>query len=105
MGQPRGYHEQPDAETRELPAPPRSAANEQAREVLRAWHGPDGFEVMLRPFHLEPGAWGVALCDIARNIALAAPDEHRDAVLDDIRQLLDAEWAKPTDWPRNTLHS
>lgn len=82
-------------EDRELPVPPRSAANDFADEVVRGWLGPDGFEIIVNPFMLEPPSWGIALVDIARNVARASLEP--DTVLASIKQLFEAEWDNPTD--------
>lgn len=89
-----------------LPVPPRAAVDPASREVLRCWLSDEGFEVMVRCLEFEdPGVWGVALVDVARNIADAAGQDKRQQVLDDIKRVFDAEWDSPTELPRPSLDS
>jgi hypothetical protein len=57
--------------------------------------------VTLRTTWKDSGAWGLLLADVARHAAKAYANEGHNAAdaLARIRQLLDAELAKPTDTP------
>jgi Domain of unknown function (DUF5076) len=87
---------------RELEPPPIANANSQAVEVLRVWAAPGRpQQLTLRTTWKEAGAWGLLLADIARHAANAYANEgqNRAEALGKIRQLLDAEFARPTDKP------
>jgi hypothetical protein len=87
-----------------LPLPPIAMENTAAREILRVWSS-DGnaAQVVLQPTWKEPGAWGLMLVDIARHAANAYEQDgyDRDDVLRRIRAFWDAEWADPTDEPKD----
>jgi hypothetical protein len=86
--------------TSELDPPPVARENPQASEVMRVWTAPgEGPQVTLRTTWEDPAAWGVMLVDIARHAANAYAREgiKRDDALARIRELFDAEWARPTD--------
>jgi len=86
--------------TRELELPPIAISNPEAREVLRVWAAPGlPQQLTLRITWKDSGAWGLLLADVARHAAIAYANEGRDPVevLARIRQLLEAEFAKPTD--------
>lgn len=86
----------------ELDPPPIAAENPDAMEVLRVWTAPDVCQqFVLKTTWKDPGAWGVALVDIARHVANAYEREERDRaeILGRIRELFDAEWSSPTDEP------
>jgi hypothetical protein len=88
--------------TRELEVPPIASSNSQAVEVLRVWAAPgQPQQLTLRTTWKDAGAWGLLLADVARHAANAYADEgqNRTEVLDKIRQLLDAEFSRPTDRP------
>jgi hypothetical protein len=92
-----GKHTDP----RELEPPLLALEREESFEILRLWgasNQPQDFT--LRTIWADPGAWGLALVDIARHAARAYAKsgqfEEREA-LDRIRQLFDAEWENPTD--------
>ncbi|MBN2271825.1 MAG: DUF5076 domain-containing protein [Sedimentisphaerales bacterium] len=87
-----------------LPPPPLADADPEAVEVLRVWATPGkAQEVVLRPTWQDAGAWGLLLVDVARHAALAYQKEGRNAgeVLQRIREFFDAEWARPTDDPKD----
>ena len=84
---------------RELSPPPIASSDTDAMEVLRVWAAPGrGQQVALRTCWQDPGAWGLALVDIARHAAQAYGREGVDPqhVLRRIRELFEAEWASPT---------
>jgi hypothetical protein len=88
--------------TQELELPPIANSDSQAVEVLRVWAAPGQPQQMtLRTTWKDSGAWGLLLADVARHAAKAYANEgHNPAdVLGRIRQLLDAEFANPTDTP------
>jgi hypothetical protein len=88
---------------RELELPPMAASNAQAFEVLRAWTAPgEAQEVVLKTTWKNPGTWGLMLADIARHAANAYANEghDREEALRQIRQMMNAEFADPTDEPR-----
>ena len=87
---------------KELELPPIAKSNAQAVEVLRVWAAPgQPQQLTLKTTWEDPGAWGLLLADVARHAANAYTNEgHAKAeVLMRIRQLLDAEFAAPTDTP------
>ncbi len=87
---------------RELEVPPIANTNSQAVEVLRVWAVPgQPQQLTLRTTWKDSGAWGLLLVDIARHAAKAYANEGQNPtdVLVRIRQLLDAEFSKPTDVP------
>jgi hypothetical protein len=87
---------------RELELPTIANTNSQAVEVLRASAAPgQPQQLTLRTTWKESGAWGLLLADVARHAAKAYANEGHNPsdVLVRIRQLLDAEFAKPTDAP------
>jgi hypothetical protein len=88
--------------TRELEVPPIANRNPQAVEVLRVWAAPGlPYQVTLRTTWKDFGIWGLLLADVARHAAKAYENEGHNAaeVVVRIRQLLDAEFANPTDTP------
>ena len=87
---------------RELEPPPIANTNSQAVEVLRVWAAPGQLQQLtLRTIWKDAGAWGLLLADIARHAANAYANEgqNRAEALGKIRQLLDAEFSRPTDNP------
>lgn len=89
--------------SRELEKPP-NASDPRAVEVLRAWTVPNApQQVILRTTWKDPGAWGLMLADIARHAAQAYAREglDPDAALLRIREVLELEWADPTDIPED----
>jgi len=87
---------------RELEPPPIANTNSQAVEVLRVWAAPgQPQQLTLRTTWKDAGAWGLLLADIARHAANAYANEgqNRAEALGKIRQLLDAEFSRPTDNP------
>jgi hypothetical protein len=92
------------SKNRELEPPPMATTNARAVEILRVWAAPDGpQQVTLRTCWEEAGVWGLMLVDVARHAAQAYEREGRDPrqVLERIRQAFDAEWAFPTDAPKD----
>jgi len=87
---------------RELAPPPIANTDSQAVEVLRVWAAPgQPQQLTLRTTWKDAGAWGLLLADIARHAASAYANEgqNRAEALGKIRQLLDAEFSRPTDNP------
>lgn len=87
---------------RELEPPPIANTDSQAVEVLRVWAAPgQPQQLTLRTTWKDAGAWGLLLADIARHAASAYANEgqNRAEALGKIRQLLDAEFSRPTDNP------
>ena len=87
----------------ELDPPPLARGNAEATEVMRVWTAPgEGPHVTLRTTWEDPAAWGMMLVDIARHAANAYAKEgvKRAEALTRIKALFDAEWAEPTDEPR-----
>ena len=83
-----------------LAVPPVANENRDAVEVLRVWAAPGNpQQLTLRTTWKDPGAWGLLLVDVAHHAAQAYKAEGRDPkeVLVRIRELWDAEWARPTD--------
>jgi hypothetical protein len=83
-----------------LAVPPVANENRDAVEVLRVWAAPGNpQQLTLRTTWKDPGAWGLLLVDVALHAAQAYKAEGRDPneVLARIRDLWDAEWARPTD--------
>lgn len=88
--------------TRSLTPPP-NARDPTAVEVLRIWAVPgEAQQVVLQTTWDDPGAWGLLLVDVARHAAKAYAYKGQDEaeVLARIRQFMDAEFATPTDKPR-----
>jgi hypothetical protein len=88
--------------SQELEVPPMAGSIATAVEVLRVWAAPgQPQQLTLKTTWKDPGAWGLLLADVARHAANAYANEGQDraAVLTRIRQLLDAEFAAPTDTP------
>ena len=85
----------------ELAFPPEAASDPDAAEVLRAWIVGGRLSVSLSPLAFpDIGTWGILLVDIARHVARAAEQEGQGryaANLEQIRKLIDAELAQPTD--------
>ena len=92
----------------ELPTPPAIRGDRNAAELLRAWVAHGDLHVVLRhdAFGPDAGAWGVALVDLARHVANAFQQSagvDPQVVLERIRHVFDAEWAKPTDDPTGSV--
>ena len=87
----------------ELEPPPIAKSHSDAVEVLRVWAIPGKpQQLTLKTIWQDPAAWGLMLADIARHAAKAYGNEGADEaeVLGRIRQFLDAEFAEPTDTPK-----
>ncbi len=84
-------------------APPPNAQNPAAIEVLRVWAVPEEpQQLVLKTTWQDLGAWGLLLADVARHAAKAYANEGHDEAktLARIRQFLGAEFASPTDEPK-----
>ena len=81
--------------------PPPDAREKGGHEVLRCFVVDGGLSVGLRRSFDEPGTWGVLLADLARHAAriyaLETQVSEEDA-LAAIKDMLDAEWSRPTDF-------
>lgn len=89
--------------SRELGLPPMATSNAKSVEVLRVWAAPgDAQEVVLKSTWKNPATWGLMLADIARHAANVYANEghDREEALQQIRQMMNAEFAEPTDEPR-----
>jgi len=76
--------------------------NTSAVEILRVWAAPGSpQQITIRTAWRDPGAWGLMLVDVARQVASAYAQEGQDPqlALARIRALFDAEWEKSTDSP------
>ena len=85
-----------------MEVPPIASSNSEAVEVLRVWAAPgQPQQVTLRTTWKDAGAWGLLLVDVARHAAKAYANEGQNAseVFARIRQLLEAEFSRPTDDP------
>ena len=91
-----------------MPLDPPNFDGEEAIEVLRVWldrgSRSNSQKFVVRPrISDNPGAWGILLVDIARQVAdaYAASEPHNNdiysTVLDSIKELFDAEWGYSTD--------
>lgn len=88
-----------------LPIPEAVQRDPDAREVLRVWIAEGGQHVSLQSTWDDPGAWGLALADLAGHVANAYAEEGKDRaeVLQKVIQLFEAEMRHPTDEPRGGL--
>jgi len=90
----------------ELPIPEPALADPRARELVRVWAARGAQHVSIATgLWKDPGAWGIALVDLARHIARAYELTGQDgkAALERIRAGFDAEWSHPTDEPTGGL--
>ncbi len=88
---------------KELETPPIAKSHPEAVEVLRVWAAPNQpQQLTLKVTWKDPAAWGLLLADVARHAANAYSNEGRNRaeVLARIRQFLVAEFANPTDEPK-----
>lgn len=73
-------------------------------EVLRVWIAHQGQHISLRAGVWEdPAAWGIMLSDLARHIANSYHQDlglDRQKTLERIKAAMDAEFASPTDCPK-----
>jgi hypothetical protein len=92
---------------RELPVPTAVKSAGRAIELARVWAADGAMHVTLEVgLWKDPGAWGVALVDLARHVARAyeqAGSLSSESALARIRDAFDAEWAFPTDDPSGEL--
>lgn len=90
--------------SKSLPPPPIANTINDSKEVLRVWAAPNfPQQLTLNTTWENPGAWGIMLVDIARHAAKAYQKEGYDEkeTLNRIKLLFDAEWASPTDVPKD----
>jgi len=83
----------------ELSIPPRVAADDEAREVLRFWSARGRLHVTVRAdAYRDPAAWGIVLADLARHVsnAYALEGHARADALARFRAGFDAEWGFST---------
>jgi hypothetical protein len=88
------------SDSRQLPIPPRAHSAKEASEILRAWINDGALEVSLLRIWDEPDAWGILLVDLARHASRAFANEgicSEASAMRRIRDMLDAEWDRPTD--------
>jgi hypothetical protein len=84
----------------ELPVPGAAFGDPSAQEMLRAWSIGGGLQVSLQRNFDDPAIWGLLLTDIARHAARVYAREttySEEDALKRIKELFDAEMAKPTD--------
>ncbi|MFO1118518.1 MAG: DUF5076 domain-containing protein [Beijerinckiaceae bacterium] len=87
-------------ELHELDAPP-DAREKGGHEVLRCFVVDGGLSVSLRRSFDDCGTWGVLLADLARHAARIYALETQvseEEALESIKDMLDAEWSRPTDF-------
>lgn len=87
---------------KELHVPPIALTEIDSKEVLRMWaKSGHAQQLTINTTWSDPGAWGLALVDIARHVALAYSKEGKavNEVLDRIKTMFMAEWESPTDNP------
>ena len=85
----------------ELAVPGAAFGDPSAQEMLRAWSIGGGLQVSMQRNFDDPAVWGLLLTDIARHAAriyARETDYTEESALERIRQLFDAEMAKPTDF-------
>ena len=85
---------------KELPIPGPAFGNPDAQEMLRAWSISGGLQVSMQRNFDDPAVWGLLLTDIARHAARIYAREttySEDEALKRIKDLFEAEMAKPTD--------
>ena len=85
-----------------LNPPPIAFSNAAAKEIVRVWVEPGSVnQMVLRTTWDDPGSWGLLLADLARHAAKAYANEGHDheTALNRIKQVFDAEWSQPTDFP------
>jgi hypothetical protein len=93
-----------DQSLKELDLPPLASADPDAEEILRVWTSPTRPYQLTLPTHWDdPGAWGILLVDVARHAAQAYARKGADqgAVLGSIKDLIEAEWSRPTGAPKD----
>ncbi len=81
--------------------PPPDAHEKGGHEVLRCFVVDGGLSVSLRRSFDDVGTWGVMLADLARHAARIYALEtgiSEDEALAQIKDMLDAEWSRPTDF-------
>lgn len=88
---------------KQLPIPPKAAADEKAIELLRVWaSGGKQHVTLATKLWAEPANWGLMLVDLAKHIANAyeqTEGRDRSQVLARIHEGFEAEWTAPTDTP------
>lgn len=87
----------------ELGIPAEVRSDPDSTEVLRAWVAGGGLVCSLSPNAWEDSAaWGIVLADVARHVANALHDLEGidpEKTVARIREMFNAELAKPTDNP------
>ena len=86
----------------ELEIPPGATTDPKVVELVRVWaaHGEQHAVLHVSAWGEDPSAWGILLVDLARHVARAHRDLYGTSepdTLSRIRELFDAEWARPTD--------
>jgi hypothetical protein len=94
---------------KELTVPAAAVIDPRSVELVRVWAAGGKQHVSIATgIWADPAAWGVALVDLARHIAIAyaqttALSQHE--VLTRIKAGFDAEWSDATDTPRGSVAS
>jgi hypothetical protein len=91
----------------QLPIPFPASGDVKARELVRVWQSRGTIQMALQPdLWDDPGIWGIVLVDLAKLIAEAYDKSGQmDAAkaLELIKQLFEAEWISPTDFPTGSF--
>ena len=91
----------------QLPIPFPASSDVKARELARVWQSRGTIQMALQPdLWNDPGTWGIVLVDLATLIAEAydkSGQMEAARVLDLIKQLFEAEWISPTDFPKGSF--
>ena len=96
-----------DVVVSELRVPP-DAYEYGGTEILRAFIVDGGLHISLIRAFEDSETWGILLVDIARHAARIFSRETgiaEDDALQNIRQIFDAEWDRPTDWGTTNARS
>lgn len=92
---------QPQLAHNELPPPPVAFEDPRAKEILRLWVDGDesACQVVIHPYSQDPCVWGLLLVDVVRHLGNVYARQGMDPKLamGQIKEILDAEWAHPTD--------
>ena len=93
---------------RELEVPRGATTDPDARELVRVWaaHGEQHAALHVSAWGNDAAPWGILLVDLARHVARAHHELYgvpEGQSLSRIRELFDAEWARPTDPGRGSL--
>src|SRR5215475_704509 len=91
----------------QLPIPFPASSDMKARELARVWQSRGTMQMALQPdLWDDPGTWGIVLVDLAKLIAGAydkSGQMEAATALDLIKQLFEAEWISPTDFPKGSF--